>query len=65
MTNIKGSSDPNHYIFEINVGKRRIRHTTTRNLNDGFLDGFKIHCQWTIEESNSDSLYVGSACFRH
>ena len=23
------SSDPSHYIFEINVGKSRIRHTTT------------------------------------
>jgi len=25
----KGSSDPNHFIFEINVGKKRIRHRTT------------------------------------
>ena len=31
---IKGSSDPGHFIFEINVGKRRIRHKTTLNLND-------------------------------
>ena len=25
---------PNHLSFEINVGKRRIRHTTTLNFND-------------------------------
>ena len=29
----KGSPDPSHYIFEINVGKMRIRHRTTLNLN--------------------------------
>ena len=29
---LKGSSDPSHFIFEINVGKRRIRHKTTLNL---------------------------------
>ena len=27
----KGSLDPNHFIFEINVGKRRIRHVATYN----------------------------------
>ena len=32
----KGSSDPSHFIFEINVGKSRIRHTTTLKLNDEF-----------------------------
>ena len=26
---VKGSSDPNHFILEINVGKSRIRRTTT------------------------------------
>ena len=25
----KGSSDPCHFIFEINIGNRRIRHTAT------------------------------------
>ena len=30
----KGSSDQSHFIFEINVGKKRIRHGTTMNLND-------------------------------
>ena len=29
----KDSPDPSHLIFEINVGKRRIRHITTLNLN--------------------------------
>ena len=33
---VKGISDPNHFIFEINVGKSRIRHTTTLKLNDKF-----------------------------
>ena len=37
-----GSSDQTHFIFEINVGKRRIRHTPTLKLNDEFLDRFKI-----------------------
>ena len=30
---VKGSSDQIHYIFENNVGKSRIRHTTTPKLN--------------------------------
>ena len=29
----KGSSDQNHYIFEIHAGKRRIRYRTTLKLN--------------------------------
>ena len=29
----KGSPDPSDFLFEINVGKRRIRHKTTLNLN--------------------------------
>ena len=29
----KDSLDPNHFVFEINVGKRRIRDTTTLKLN--------------------------------
>ena len=33
MNWIKGSSDQSHYIFEINVGKSRIRHRTTLKLN--------------------------------
>ena len=36
----KGSSDPNHFIFEINVGKRRIRHRTTLNLNYAIFNRF-------------------------
>ena len=30
---LKSIPDLNHFIFEINVGKSRIRHKTTRNLN--------------------------------
>ena len=29
----KGSSDPSHFVFHINVGKKRIRHGTTLKLN--------------------------------
>ena len=37
----KGSPDPSHFIFEINVGKSRIRHTISK-LNDEFLDRVQI-----------------------
>ena len=48
----KDSPDPSNFIFEINVGKKRIRNTTTLKLNDEFL--------MSIEDSNSESLYVRS-----
>ena len=35
---IKDSPDTSHLIFKINVGKRRIRSTTTLKLNDEFLN---------------------------
>ena len=38
----EASSDQIHFIFEINVGKSRIRHITTLKLNDEFLDRVKI-----------------------
>ena len=59
----KGSSDQSHFIFEINVGKSRIRHRSTLKLNDEFLDRLKIDCGWRY--SNSESLHVESASFRH
>ena len=37
-----------HFIFEINVGKSRIRHTTTPNLNDELLDRLKIDCRFNF-----------------
>ena len=33
FSDFKGSPDPSHFIFKIKVGKRRIRHGTTLNLN--------------------------------
>ena len=33
MFQFKGSSDPSHFSFEINVGKSRNRQRTTLNLN--------------------------------
>ena len=44
---VKGSSDASHFIFEINVGKSRIRHRTTLNLNGiifyRFIVDLEIH----------------------
>ena len=37
---IKGGPDPSHFIFVINVGKSRIRHRTTLNLNDAIFNSF-------------------------
>ena len=37
MRFFKDSSDTSHFIFEINVGKRRFRHRTTSNLNQVIL----------------------------
>ena len=42
LLKFKASPDPSHFIFEINVGKRPIRHTTTLKLNDEFLDPLNI-----------------------
>ena len=42
FTCIKGSLGPIRLIFEIIVGKRRIRHTTTLKLNDD-----RIKIDWT------------------
>ena len=39
---VNGSPDPSHFIFEINVGKRRIRYGTTLNLNDLMFIRFSI-----------------------
>ena len=39
---MKGSPDQSHFIFEINVGKKWIRHTTTQKLNDELVDRLKI-----------------------
>ena len=37
----KGSPDPSHLIFEIIVGKSRIRNITSLNLNDIIVNRFK------------------------
>ena len=41
-TKFKGSWDPNHFIFEINGGKSRIRHRTTPNLNGNIFNWFGV-----------------------
>ena len=51
---IKSSSDPKHFIFEINVGKRWIRHETTLKLNDDIFNRFWVD----LEIPNSESFYV-------
>ena len=48
---LKGSSDQIQFIFENNVGKSRIRHTTTLKLNDEYQDRLKIDRRW--HHSNS------------
>ena len=58
---LKDSSYPSHFMFEINVGKCRIRHRTTLNLND--FNRFWIDL--VFNHSLSESLYVGSGFFRH
>jgi len=40
---LKGSSDPNHFSFEINVGKSRIRHGTTLNFERDLEIQFQSH----------------------
>ena len=40
MFYFKGSTDPSHFMFEINVGKSLIRHITTLNLNDVISNRF-------------------------
>ena len=37
---VQGIPVPSDFTFEINVGKRRIRHRTTLNLNDVIFDRF-------------------------
>ena len=44
-------------IYFFNVGRERIRHTTTLKLNDEFLDSK------STEDSNSESLDVGAGSF--
>ena len=58
---IKGGSDPSYFIFEINVGKSRIRQTMM--LKNELLDRLEI--DWRLRHSNSESFYVGTDSFRH
>ena len=60
---VKGSSDPSHFNFEITVGKRRIRQRTTLNLNNVIFNRFVVEQE--IQPSISASLYVGSDSFRY
>ena len=60
LKSFKGSSGPSHFIFEINVGKGRIRHRTTLKLKDELLNRLKFDFH-----SNWESCYVRSASFRH
>ena len=42
---IKSSWDPNHFIFEINGGKSRIRHRTALNLNGIIFNWFWVNLE--------------------
>ena len=59
--NIKDSPGPSHFVCETNIGKGRIRHTTTLKLNDEFRDEFKN--DW--KRRHSESFYVGFVPVRH
>jgi len=48
---LKGCSVPGSFIFEIDVGKRRIRHITTLILNDKLTQNRRCH-------SNSESFLI-------
>ena len=51
----KGSSDPSHFIFEINGGKRRFRLKTTLNLNEvSFQNRLKMTALKILRRSMSD-----------
>ena len=55
---IKDSSDSSHFSFEIDVGKRRIRHRPTLKMNDNFLDRPKTDGIIQIQSrSMSDSSF--------
>ena len=56
---VKGSSDQGHFIFEIDFGTSRIRHTTTLILNDELQDRLRIDWRWC--HLNSESVNVGCA----
>ena len=60
----KGSLDQSHYIFEINVGKSRIRHRTTLKLNSRSAKNWLNINRWRWRHLNSESFYVGSDSFR-
>ena len=49
---LQGSSDPSHFIFEINVGKGRIRHRTT------------LIFEWWISRSTTNRLRMTSFKFK-
>ena len=55
---VKSSSHPSHFIFEINVGKSRIRHLTTLNLNEATLNRF-----WLDLESQFQSRLASDPTF--
>ena len=56
-------SFPGNFVFEIKVGKKRIRHRTTLHLNDVIFDRFWVDLK--IHHLISESLYIGSDHFRH
>ena len=60
----KSSSDTSHFIFEINVGKRRFRHRTTSKFE--LFESNDLPKSITDEVvQNSESFYIGSDFLRH
>ena len=60
-SNVKAKPGPFYFWNHLYVGKSRIRHTTTLNLNDPILDSILSRSRSSITER----FYVGSGSFRH
>ena len=63
--NFKGSSDPSQFIFEINVGKRRIRHWTTLNFNGGIFNWFWVNLKIQFQSRSMLNPTVSDIDFKN
>ena len=55
---LKGSSDSNHFIFEINVGKKRIRYNNDSEIKFELIVRLEVY--WRCRHRKLESVYVGS-----
>ena len=62
---LKASLDPSHLNFEINVGKRRIRHTTTQNSNDAIFNRFLVHLEFQFQSRSMSDPPISDIYFKN